>query len=94
MFSSGYSQNSLNLMTTDIHKHTDTEQPPAKPGDITFLSILHSVFASFIGIQNNKNRQRDFESGKFWHFFAAGLIFVAIFLLVIWLAVQYLIATT
>ena len=62
--------------------------------DVTFFTILHSVFASFIGVQSNKNRVRDFESGKVWHFVAAGIVFVLVFLLVVWGAVKYLIATT
>jgi hypothetical protein len=62
--------------------------------DVTFFTILKSVFSSFFGVQSNANRKRDFESGKFWHFFFAGLIFVLIFLVIIWGAVNYLIATT
>ena len=73
-------------------------QPPVEndtvPRAVTFFTILKSVFASFIGIQNNANRIRDFESGKFWHFFAAGLIFVGVFLLSILGIVKYLIATS
>ncbi len=73
-------------------------QPPEEPAtekrEVTFLTILGSVFASFFGVQSNANRKRDFESGKFWHFFAAGLIFVMVLLTCIWLAVQYLIASS
>jgi len=72
-------------------------QPPAdsQPNrDVSFITIIFSVFASFFGVQKNKNRERDFESGKFWHFFAAGLIFVLVFLAAVWGAVQYLLATT
>ena len=75
-------------------------QPPAPDEtlenhwEVTFFTIVKSVFSSFIGIQNNANRKRDFESGKFWHFFFAGLIFVALFLGMVWLMVNYLIATT
>ncbi len=73
-------------------------QPPEDDfkadGEVTFFTILKSVFSSFIGIQNNANRKRDFESGKFWHFFAAGLIFVVCLLLSVYLGVKYLIATT
>jgi hypothetical protein len=73
-------------------------QPPEDPNlekqEVTFLTILQSVFSSFVGIQNNANRKRDFESGKFWQFFAAGLIFVLVFILGISLTVRYLIATT
>ena len=61
---------------------------------VTFFTVLASVFASFFGVQSHRNRKRDFESGKFWHFFTAGLIFVLVFLLLVWAAVQYLLATT
>ena len=49
------------------------ENSPATPGEVTFFTIFKSVFASFFGVQSNANRKRDFESGKFWHFFFAGL---------------------
>lgn len=62
--------------------------------EVTLLSVIGSVFASFFGIQKDKNRRRDFESGKFWHFFIAGLMFVLVFLLAVWGAVKYIIATT
>lgn len=70
------------------------EEPNSKKQDVTFFTILQSVFSSFIGIQNNANRKRDFESGKFWHFFAAGIIFVVFFVLVLWFGARYLIATS
>ncbi|MGI9315984.1 MAG: DUF2970 domain-containing protein [bacterium] len=62
--------------------------------EVTLLSVIASVFASFFGVQKDKNRRRDFESGKFWHFFVAGLLFVAVFLLAVWGAVRYMLATT
>ncbi len=73
-------------------------QPPEPAGEtdrrISFLSVMLSVFAGFFGVQSDANRRRDFASGKFWHFFAGGLVFVAVFLLSIWGLVQYLLATT
>ena len=73
-------------------------QPPEEPDtvnqNVTFFTILKSVFSSFLGVQSNANRKRDFESGKFWHFFIAGLLFVFCFLMAIWLGVKYLIATS
>lgn len=72
-------------------------QPPdelaSSRGRVTVLTILGSVAASFFGVQSNANRKRDFESGKFWHFFVAGLLFVLLFLGSVWIAVQYVIAT-
>ncbi|WP_423908513.1 DUF2970 domain-containing protein [Candidatus Spongiihabitans sp.] len=69
------------------------EDPNSKKPAVTFFTILQSVFSSFIGIQNNANRKRDFESGKFRHFFAAGIIFMVVFVVALWLGVKYLIAT-
>ena len=61
--------------------------------EVTFPSIMRSVFASFFGVQSNENRIRDFQSGKFWHFFFAGLLFVALLLGGVALAVKVIIAT-
>ncbi len=75
--------------------HLPPHKPPsgAKKSTVSPLSIVKSVLAGFIGIQTEANRKRDFESGKFWHFVVAGLVFVGIFMLLIWAAVQYLIAS-
>ncbi len=69
------------------------EEATPEQSQVTFLTILQSVFSSFVGVQNDANRKRDFESGKFWHFFAAGLIFLVVFVVSIWLGVKYLVAT-
>ena len=72
-------------------------QPPesaaATPGDVGPLSIMKSVLAAAFGVQSNANRKRDFESGKFWHFVAGGLVFVVVFVLVIYFAVKGIIAS-
>jgi hypothetical protein len=46
-----------------------------------------------IGVQSNKNRERDFNSGKFWHFFIAGFIVLTGFVSVVWLAVKLLLSS-
>ena len=46
-----------------------------------------------IGVQSNENRERDFKSGKFWHFFIAGFIVLAGFMLFVWLGVKLLLAS-
>ena len=66
-----------------------TDQPK-----VSTLSILKSAMAAMIGVQSNANRERDFKSGKFWHFFVAGIIVTATFMTAVWLAVRYLLATT
>ena len=73
----------------------DTEQPVADARKGTgFWSIVQSVLAGMIGVQSSKNRERDFTQGKPIHFIVGGVIGVAVFLLVIWLLVQYLLATS
>jgi len=47
---------------------------------ISLKETIASVAAAFIGIQSNKNRQRDFKQGKFSHFIIAGVLGVAIFI--------------
>lgn len=57
---------------------------------VTPLSILRSAFAALIGVQSNENRERDFQSGRFWHFFIAGGIVTVLFMLGVWLMVKIL----
>jgi hypothetical protein len=74
------------------------EQSAAEPGrtgqGTGFWNVLQSVAAAMIGVQSRKNRERDFTHGKPIHFIVGGLIGTAVFLLVIWLIVQYLLATS
>ena len=44
--------------------------------------------ASFIGVQSNTNRERDFEHGRFSVFVVAGLLMTLIFLLSVYGLVQ------
>lgn len=55
---------------------------------VNFFSVLQSVMAAAIGVQSDKNRQRDFKHGKPVYFIIAGLIFVAVFIAVIVSVVQ------
>lgn len=61
---------------------------------VGFFSIMKSALSALIGIQKDKNRVRDFESGKFWHFFLAGFIVVVLFMLTMWLWVQAMLKTS
>ena len=55
---------------------------------MNFLSTLKSVAAAFLGVQSDKNRNRDFSEGKPSHFIIAGLIGVIIFISVLIIAVN------
>ncbi|HPQ97731.1 MAG: DUF2970 domain-containing protein [Thiothrix sp.] len=58
------------------------------------LSILGSALAGLLGVQSRRNHERDFQSGKFWHFFIAGGIVTLAFILILWLVVKLILATT
>jgi hypothetical protein len=60
---------------------------------VTPFSIIKSALSAMIGVQSNKNRERDFNSGKFWHFFIAGFIVLTGFISIVWLAVKLLLAS-
>jgi len=46
----------------------------------TLKQTMASVGSAMIGIQSNKNRQRDFSRGKFSHFIIAGVFGVILFI--------------
>jgi len=64
-----------------------TEQKQEKKG-VTLLSFMSSLFAGAFGVQSEKNRERDFEHGKFSHFIIGGIIFAILFVLVVFGIVQ------
>lgn len=47
----------------------------------SFIDIIKSVFAALFGIQNSKNRERDFKKGKPSDFIAFGIVFVLLLLI-------------
>ena len=55
-----------------------------KPG---FWQIVFSTLAAFFGVQSNKNRERDFKSGKFGTFVAVGAIMTAVLIACIYAVV-------
>ena len=53
-----------------------------------WVQAIWSVMASFVGVQSNTNRERDFEHGRFSVFFVSGLLMTLIFLLSVYGLVQ------
>jgi hypothetical protein len=43
-------------------------------------NTIKSVASAFLGVQSNKNREKDFTEGKFSHFVIIGLIGVILFI--------------
>ena len=54
----------------------------------TFLDTLASVLAAFFGVQSRRNRERDFNSGKPWHYVVMGAVVTVLFVIILALIVQ------
>jgi hypothetical protein len=55
---------------------------------MNFISTLKSVAAAFLGVQSDKNRNRDFSEGKVSHFIIGGIIGVIIFIILLVIVVN------
>lgn len=60
---------------SNFSKMSDSSQKEA-----SFISVIKSVGAAFLGVQSNKNRERDFSEGKLSHFIIVGVLCAAIFI--------------
>jgi len=63
-------------------------------GGTGFRAVMQSVGAALLGVQSSRNRERDFTRGKPLHFIIGGLIGTLLFVIAVWLLVQYVIATS
>lgn len=66
-----------------IESDSDDHKP------LTFLQMVGSILASFYGVQNSKNRKRDFTRGKASHFIAVGILMTAVWYGAIALVVHF-----
>jgi hypothetical protein len=57
------------------------QKEPSKP--IPFWRVVVSVIQASFGVQSNRNRERDFTTGKFLPFVVAALLFTGLFVLTI-----------
>jgi hypothetical protein len=67
-----------NVETGDKAGSEATRETPPKP---TFLQITLSVMAAAIGVQSDKNRERDFSQSSPMPYIIGGLIFTVVFVL-------------
>lgn len=67
--------------------------PPGqqKPG---FLDIVKSTLAAAVGVQSNKNRERDFTHGNIKVYIIAGIVFTLLFLATVIGVVQLVLSRT
>jgi hypothetical protein len=68
-----------------ISEPAEDQKPP------TFLQMVGSIMASFYGVQNSKNRTRDFTRGKASHFIAVGILMTAVWYGTIALIVHFVV---
>jgi uncharacterized membrane protein len=61
-------------------KPEDSTTKPDKE-QLSFLQMMMSVIQASFGVQNQKNRERDFEKGSIGGFIGAALIFTVLFVL-------------
>jgi hypothetical protein len=53
-----------------------------------WLRAFASVFAAFLGVQSEENRERDFQQGRFSVFVVAGIALTLGFLLTVYVLVK------
>lgn len=75
----------------------DSANHPAKDNDDvkgpSFLQVMWSTLAAFFGVQNSKNRERDFKHGKALHFIVMGILMTVAFIATVMLAVKFALST-
>jgi hypothetical protein len=54
----------------------------------SLLQVIGSVLAAFFGVQNSKNRERDFKHGNHRQFIITGIVVTAVFVLSVYALVQ------
>ena len=57
------------------HNWVSDKEEQSSPG---IFSVILSVLAALIGIQSDKNRERDFEKGRLGNYIFVGIIVVVI----------------
>lgn len=62
------------------------DQPHDQP--LGLRQMLQSVLAAAFGVQSDRNRTRDFTRGKPSHFILLGLLFTALFVLLLFAVVR------
>ena len=56
---------------------------------LALWEVFQGVFAMFLGVQSEKNRERQFKYGKFYQFLIVGIFLTFLFIIHIVLLVKY-----
>ncbi len=76
---------------SDDQVNTSSEQERERK--LSPVQVILSVLAAAIGVQSDKNRQRDFEKGNPLVFIAAGLIFTLLFIITLLVVVNWVLGS-
>ena len=69
----------------------ENDNSSAKPP--TLRQVIGSVLASFIGVQSEKNRARDFQHGRLSQFILVGFVATVLFILIIFAIVKLVLSS-
>lgn len=73
---------------------TEDQSPEKSTSTPGIWRVLQSTLAGAIGVQSNKNREKDFENGNIWVFVVSGIIFTLLFILTITTVVRIAISAS
>ncbi|MGB5450490.1 MAG: DUF2970 domain-containing protein [Sedimenticolaceae bacterium] len=59
-----------------------------EPEKLSIFQVFGSVLSSFLGIQKNATRERDFKRGRARDFIVVGIVLTVLFVLSVWGVVQ------
>ena len=65
------------------------ENNQKEEGSLALWEVFQGVIAMFIGVQSEKNRERQFKYGKLHQFIIVGIVIIILFLLSIVLLVKF-----
>ena len=68
----------------------DSAAPELPP--VTLLQTIASVLASFFGVQNSRNRARDFQRGNPLLFIGVGVVLTVLFVLTLMMVVRLMLS--
>ncbi len=64
-------------------QETNDQDSTEAPQKLSFWKMMLSVMQASFGVQNRKNKERDFASGSIKGFIVAALIFTVLFVLTV-----------
>lgn len=71
-----------------MSEHSKQENGSPDKEQLPFWKMFLSVFQASFGVQNKKNKERDFEKGSVKGFVAAALVFTVLFVMTLVIVVN------